>query len=223
MKRFEELIPTRQSLLVRLKNWDDADSWKEFFEIYWKLIYGVAIKAGLTEVEAQEVVQETVIGVSRKMPEFDYDPAVGSFKGWLLHMTRWRINDQFRKRRHQAEHLRQEGDSTTRTSTIDQIPDPAGINLESIWDNEWQSNLLEVAIEKVKQKVKPKQYQIFDLYVVKKWPVEKIATTLGVNVGQVYLAKHRIAALLKEEVKTLEKKSAETISAAKAEAKAPRK
>ena len=223
MKRFEELIPTRQSLLVRLKNWDDADSWKEFFEIYWKLIYGVAIKAGLTEVEAQEVVQETVIGVSRKMPEFDYDPAVGSFKGWLLHMTRWRINDQFRKRRHQAEHLRHEGDSTTRTSTIDQIPDPAGINLESIWDNEWQSNLLEVAIEKVKQKVKPKQYQIFDLYVVKKWPVEKIATTLGVNVGQVYLAKHRIAALLKEEVKTLEKKSTETISAAKAEAKARRK
>ena len=223
MKRFEELIPTRQSLLVRLKNWDDADSWKEFFEIYWKLIYGVAIKAGLTEVEAQEVVQETVIGVSRKMPEFDYDPAVGSFKGWLLHMTRWRINDQFRKRRHQAEHLRHEGDSTTRTSTIDQIPDPAGINLESIWDNEWQSNLLEVAIEKVKQKVKPKQYQIFDLYVVKKWPVEKIATTLGVNVGQVYLAKHRIAALLKEEVKTLEKKSTETISAAKREAKALRK
>lgn len=223
MKRAEELIPTRHSLLVRLKNWDDADSWKEFFEIYWKLIYGVAIKAGLTEVEAQEVVQETVIGVSRKMPEFNYDPAVGSFKGWLLHMTRWRINDQFRKRRHQAEHLRQEGDSTTRTSPIDQIPDPAGVNLENIWDEEWQSNLLEVAIEKVKQKVKPKQYQIFDLYVVKKWPVPKITATLKVNIGQVYLAKHRVSALLKEEVKALEKKSTEAIASARPELKAPRK
>ena len=223
MKRAEELIPTRHSLLVRLKNWDDADSWKEFFEIYWKLIYGVAIKAGLPEVEAQEVVQETVIGVSRKMPEFNYDPAVGSFKGWLLHMTRWRINDQFRKRRHQAEHLRQDGDSTTRTSLIDQIPDPAGVNLENIWDDEWQSNLLEVAIEKVKQKVKPKQYQIFDLYVVKKWPVQKITATLKINIGPVYLAKHRVSALLKEEVKALEKKSAEAIVAARPEAKAPRK
>ena len=155
MKRAEELIPTRHSLLVRLKNWEDADSWKEFFEIYWKLIYGVAIKSGLTDVEAQEVVQETVIAVSKKMPEFNYDPSVGSFKGWLLHMTRWRINDQFRKRRHEAARLPQDGGSTTRTSPIDQIPDPAGINLESIWDQEWHTNLLEVAIEKVKQKVKP--------------------------------------------------------------------
>ena len=207
MKRAEELIPTRHSLLVRLKNWEDADSWKEFFEIYWKLIYGVAIKSGLTDVEAQEVVQETVIAVSKKMPEFNYDPSVGSFKGWLLHMTRWRINDQFRKRRHEAARLPQDGESTTRTSPIDQIPDPAGINLESIWDQEWHTNLLEVAIEKVKQKVKPKQYQIFDLYVVKKWPVQKITRTLGVSLGQVYLAKHRVAALLKKEIKTLERQA----------------
>ena len=207
MKRAEELIPTRHSLLVRLKNWEDADSWKEFFEIYWRLIYGVAIKSGLTDVEAQEVVQETVIAVSKKMPEFNYDPSVGSFKGWLLHMTRWRITDQFRKRRHEAGRLPQDANSTTRTSPIEQIPDPAGINLESIWDEEWHTNLLEVAIDKVKQKVKPKQYQIFDLYVVKKWPVQKITRTLGVSLGQVYLAKHRVSALLKKEIKTLERQA----------------
>src|SRR5262245_37419305 len=49
-------IPTRQSLLVRLKDWDDSTSWKDFFDTYWKLIYGVARKAGLTDAEAQDVV-----------------------------------------------------------------------------------------------------------------------------------------------------------------------
>ena len=54
----DELIPTRHSLLRRMKNWEDQASWEEFFETYWKLIYGVAIKAGLREVEAQDVFKK---------------------------------------------------------------------------------------------------------------------------------------------------------------------
>src|SRR2546421_7379071 len=94
----EEFIPTRRSLLTRLKQWDDHESWRDFFNTYWKLVYGVAMKSGLSESEAQEVVQETVISVAKKMRDFKYDPAVGSFKGWLLYLTRCRIVDQFRKR-----------------------------------------------------------------------------------------------------------------------------
>ena len=52
----KELIPTRDSLLSRLKDWRDDDSWRDFFNTYWKLLHGVALKAGLTEEEAQEVV-----------------------------------------------------------------------------------------------------------------------------------------------------------------------
>ena len=96
VKNCGDLIPTRSSLLSRLKNWDDQESWKDFFNTYWRLIYEVALKAGLSDAEAQEVVQETVILVAKKMQDFKYDPAVGSFKNWLLHTTRWRINDQFR-------------------------------------------------------------------------------------------------------------------------------
>jgi len=58
----------------------------------------VAIKAGLNDAEAQEVVQETIVAVAKQMG-FKYDPKIGSFKGWLLHLTRWRIADKMRKRR----------------------------------------------------------------------------------------------------------------------------
>src|SRR5436309_5543177 len=73
----DELIPTRASLLARLKDWKDHSSWQEFFDIYWKLIYGVARKAGLNDDEAQDVVQETMASVAKHMPTFKYDPAVG--------------------------------------------------------------------------------------------------------------------------------------------------
>ena len=199
---YDELIPTRQTLLSRLKSFDDDDSWYEFFHTYWKFIYGMGIRSGLNPVEAQEVVQETIIGVAKHMPDFKYDRAKGSFKGWLFQQTKWRIQDQFRKRQRDAVFVSPENDGNS-TSGIESIPTPD--KNEALWEDEWQKNLIEAAVQRVKEKVKPKHYQIFDLYVLKKWPMSKVTSMLGVNIGQVYLAKHRIAVLIKKEIKTLEK------------------
>ena len=89
----DELIPTRDSLLSRLKDWEDGESWREFFRTYWKLIYATARRAGLDDAEAQEAVQETIIKVCQHMPGFRYDRTRGSFKSWLLQMTHWRIKN----------------------------------------------------------------------------------------------------------------------------------
>ena len=201
-----DFAPTRHSLLTRLKDWDDDKSWREFFDTYWKLIYSVALKSGLSEQEAQDVVQETVLSIAKKMKEFKYDPALGSFRGYLLQLTQWRITDQFRKRKKQDQHLPANPQDTARTATIERVPDPAGIGLENVWDVEWEKNLVDAAIERVKKKVKPKQYQICDLYVLKNWPVKKVMQTLGVSFAQVYLSKHRVSRLVKKEIEQLEKK-----------------
>lgn len=201
----EELIPTRDTLLSRLKDWGDDESWRDFFNTYWKLVHGVALKAGLTEQEAQDVVQETVITVARRIPEFNYNPAVCSFKTWLLNLTRWRIVDQLRKRPTNGAVRRIHPDSTARTATIENVADPAVLNLGAIWDEEWEQQLLEAAIQRVKRKVNPEHYQIFHLCIFKEWPVEKVARELAVSAPRIYLVKHRIAGLIKKEVKTLER------------------
>ena len=202
----DKFIPTRASLLSRLKDWDDQESWRDFFNTYWKLIYGVARKSGLSDAEAQDVVQEAVLSVAKKMNDFKYDPAVGSFKGWLLLVTRRRIADQFRRRARQpAVHEPHPGD-TARTATIERVADPGGLNLDATWDAEWEKNLMDAALDRVKKQVNPRQYQIFDLYVIKDWPATKVAKTLGVSITQVYLAKHRIGSLVKQELKRLETK-----------------
>jgi len=199
----DELIPTRQSLLSRLKDYEDDESWQDFFHTYWKLIYGMAMRSGLTDTEAQEVVQETIIAVSKHMPDFKYDRTKGSFKGWLLQLTRWRIQDQLRKRKRDANSIALGDDGSRQTQVMDTIPDPVAV--EAVWDDEWQKNMVEGALQRVKGRVKPKQYQVFDLYVLKGWPIAKITATLGVNFGQIYLAKYRVTALIKKEIKALER------------------
>ena len=196
-------MPTRRSLLSRLKSWDDQTSWEVFFNTYWKLIYSVARKAGLNDQEAQDVVQETVITVAKKIEQLKYDPALGSFKGWLLHTTRWKILDHYKKLPRPAP-APASPPGEGRTSTVERIPDPAGPDLERLWDLEWEKNLMATAMARVRSVIKPQQYQIFDCYVVKGWPVARVSKTLGVSTGQVYLAKHRVGSLLKKEVRRLQ-------------------
>ena len=219
MTTSDEFIATRASLLGRLKDWGDQESWQEFFDTYWRLIYSVALKAGLSDAEAQDVVQETLVTVAKKVGQFKSDPAIGSFKGWLLLITRRRIADQFDKRPKlsKPEHIREvcgvqaqfpgDTDDSTRTSTVERVADPATFNLDACWEEQWQKNQLRAATEKVKCLVSPKQFQIFELYVLREWPVAKVARLLSVSAGQVYLARHRISRLLKKEVARLEKKA----------------
>jgi RNA polymerase sigma-70 factor (ECF subfamily) len=196
----ERLNVTRESLIGRLVNLDDRARWQEFFETYWRLIYGVARKAGLNDAEAQDVVQETVIAVAKNITK--YDRKAGSFKGWMLQVTRWRIADQFRKRA-PGPATRGRDRSRSGTATIERIPDRAGIGLEAAWEEEWQENLLAAGLDRVKRKVDPRHYQVFDCAVVKQWPAAKVARELGVNIAQVYLIKHRLGMMLKREVKAV--------------------
>jgi RNA polymerase sigma factor (sigma-70 family) len=200
-------VATRRSLLSRLKQSNAQESWREFFDTYWRLIYATALNAGLRDSEAQEVVQETVLTVVRKIKSFRYDPAVGSFKGWLLTIVRWRIADQFRKRPQQIQRPggRQAVTETSMTATLERIADPAGVNLDAVWEEEWQRTLFAAALSRVKRQANARHYQMFDLHAVKHWSVDKVAQTLGVSTGQVRLAKHRITVLMRREVARLEK------------------
>jgi RNA polymerase sigma-70 factor (ECF subfamily) len=131
---------------------------------------------------------------------------VGSFRRWLLNLTQWRIIDEKRKRRHPERESPPGPPDRRHTATTDRIPDESELNWEVKWDREFKARLIDLAIKHVKRRTSPKQYQIFDLYVLNKWPVTKVCRALGVNAGQVYLAKYRVGRLMKKEIKNLESK-----------------
>jgi RNA polymerase sigma-70 factor (ECF subfamily) len=201
----EESCQTRASLVHRLKDWDDQTGWQEFFDTYWRLIYGTATKAGLNDAEAQDVVQETVLTIAKAMPQFNYDPTRGSFKSWLCNTTHWRIKDHLR-RKLRSPSLAATFEESSRTPAIERIADPATINADAAWNEDWEKNLMEAALERVKRKVKPKQYQLFDCFVLKGWPMRKITQELRVSMTQVYFAKVKVSGLIQKQFQELEQK-----------------
>jgi RNA polymerase sigma-70 factor (ECF subfamily) len=191
--------------LSRLRNVGDDASWRTFFDTYWRLIYNVARKFGLSDQEAQDIVQETVIAVARKMPQFRYDPSKGSFKQWLLLITRRRIQDHLR-RLYRSLPMAPTGfgEETRRAEDVPTSLPAPDAQIDAAWEREWQENIFQTALARVRQRANPKSYQVFDYCVLQNLPAREVARMLGLNAAQVYLAKHRISLTVKRVAKELE-------------------
>lgn len=204
MTSTNDSLSTRRTLLSRLRNLDDQESWRMFFNLYWRLLYNVARKSGLDDAGGQEIVQDTVIAVARKMPEFRYDPARGTFRQWLLRITRRRIVDHLRRL------YRQPPKADVGLESLDEDEeharaaiDEGGSAFEVMWNEEWEKATFDAALARVRTSSNPRHYQVFDYCVLKEWPASKVAATLGLNTAQVYLAKHRVAQAMKREVRRI--------------------
>jgi RNA polymerase sigma factor (sigma-70 family) len=198
------LLPTRRSLLSRLKDWRDQDSWRDFFNTYWKLIYTVARKAGLDESEAQDVVQDTVTTVAKEMKNFQYDRSRGTFKGWLRLITKRRVADSLRKRYRRGEGMHVNADDTMVQDEMAAMDHGDVDMIDQVWETEWQVRVLEAAMDRVKSKVSPVQFQVFELFVLKGCPIREVTSAFGMSRVAVYVACHRVKKLLKVEGKRLE-------------------
>jgi DNA-directed RNA polymerase specialized sigma24 family protein len=154
----------------------------------------------LTEVEVQEVVQEVMIAVVKQMPSFTYEPGKDSLKGWLLGVTRWKVADQFRKRKRAGEASHRE--DSPPTANVNRDPDPNSIDLEAIWDAEGRKNLLP-GLDRIKQQVNPAHYEMYHLHAVQRLSPRDTAIALAVSAAAVHMANFRVGRLVKAEIRRL--------------------
>jgi len=200
-------LPTRQSLLSRLRDCQDQAGWHTFFDSYWRLIYNVARKSGLNDAEAQDVVQNTFVYLSRRMPGFRYDPARGSFKSWLRVVTRSRISEFLRREKILSPARREPSWAPAEEARLEDVPDRGGEGLDEVWQREWEENLVNTALRRVRAKVSSQQLLIFRLAALGDLPLNQVAKKLHVSIAQVYLARHRVGRMFKMEVERLRRET----------------
>lgn len=198
-------LATRSSLLKRLKGDVRQASWQEFYGLYWRAIYGYALRFAIPKDDAEDVVQEVFIKILRQLPAFEYDRAKGRFLSWVKTITRTTAMDYFRRRQARVEgHMRTErADETildnTPAATCDQPPDP--------WEEEWQKSLLAVAFENVGRRVRKTTCEAFRLTAIEDRPAEDAAAMLGISVEAVYVNRSRMIRHLRAEVTELQKRA----------------
>ncbi len=152
----EDVPKTRHSLLLRIRDGQDARAWSEFVAIYEPLVYRLARKKGFQHADALELTQEVLLAVSKSISRWDADPARGSFRGWLLRVTRnLMVNLLVNERRHP----RGVGSTDFQKLLAEQV-NPAGEE-SAEFDLEYRRRLFRWASERVRGEFRPATWQAF--------------------------------------------------------------
>lgn len=196
--------PTHSSLPRRLADPEDSKTWAEFYRVYRKLVFGFATRAGLSSSDAEEVTQDVFNEVSTNVHSFLGNLHRGSFRGWLLNLSRWRVVDKIRQRqRHDRYRAKRDGNTEhDHTDTIEAIPDMSA-PADSIWEDEWERQVLDVALLNLRDRVDARHFQAFELHVAHGLPASTIARQLDLNPATVYVIHFRLKKQLKAEVMRL--------------------
>jgi len=176
-------VTTHTTLLARLADRDDQTAWREFAERYGELIRGVARRHNLQAADCEDVLQEVLIGLSRLMPGFRYDPARGRFRTFLRTLVLRAIYRRFRQKGDQPPQSYDEAGADA------VVEDPS---LEQAWEQEWQQYHVRRAMQVIVAEFGPADRAAFDAYVVEGGDARQTADALGLSVDSVYQAKSRI-------------------------------
>ena len=191
-------MQTRASLLVRIRDPKDGLAWSEFVRLYTPLLHSYGMKNGLQDADAADLAQDTLRLVFRAAPEFVYDPAKGSFHGWLFTIVRNQIRKFVTRKGHTA---RGTGDSNVR-DLLESHPTPQPD--EGEWDREYQLNLFHWAAKRVKVEFRDKTWQAFWRTVVQHEETDAVARDLGLSTGALYIARSRVTARIRQEIHSVE-------------------
>jgi RNA polymerase sigma-70 factor (ECF subfamily) len=188
-----DLPTTRASLLVRLRDPQDKEAWRQFVQVYASVIYGFARKRGLQDADAADLMQEVLRAVAATAHRLNYDPKRGTFRGWLYTVTR---NKVFNFLHGQRRNVRGTGDSGTQ----DLLEEQGAREEATLWDEQYERRVFAWAAEQVRDEFQEQTWQAFWRTAVEGLGAKEVADQLAMSPGAVYVAKSRVLARLREQV-----------------------
>src|SRR5690606_28369932 len=87
---------THSSLIARLANLDDSEAWREYVRSYETYVRRLVARAGVSQANVDDVVQQVQIAVARTIHQFHARRRPGAFRRWLANRALWKIIDQRR-------------------------------------------------------------------------------------------------------------------------------
>jgi RNA polymerase sigma-70 factor (ECF subfamily) len=185
---------TSASLLDRLRDNPDEESWRQLVEIYTPLIRGWLRRHLQASADTDDLIQDVLTVVVRRIREFHREPRVGAFRRWLKTITINCLRDSWKSRRNKP---RATGNSDFQ-EMLEQLADPSS-QLSQLWDQEHDKHVTQKLLELIKTKVEETTWRAFQRVALDGVPAEEVARELGVTVNVVFISKSRVLSKLRLE------------------------
>jgi RNA polymerase sigma factor (sigma-70 family) len=192
----DDFCNTRETLLVRVKNQHDEQSWEDFVFYYQKFIYIICRKMGLNHHDAEEIVQKVLLKLWNKLPEFEYTQG-SRFRGWLCKITGNTVKDFMRSHKRAEERKIKAADYDRWNPDVISKPE-----ISNRIQSEWENYLSNLALDNIRSKFSDNVIEIF-LKANQGIPVKELSKEIGVPINTIYVYNKRVRAKFHEEIRRL--------------------
>jgi len=189
-------IETSAHLISRVRDGNDTSAWNHFTCLYEPLVFGLCRKHGLQQADAADVVQDVFVAIARAMPRFSYDAARGTFRSWLMKVTRSKLANHFHLRRRNAAPV--DGHFLALQAHYEDRPE---IERDESLHGRW--TLFDRVRAEIRPEFRPKTWTAFWLTAMQGFTAEDVAEYLGISVQAVYIAKSRVLKRFRARVQEL--------------------
>ncbi len=193
------MIDTTRTTTLLLEGLHDASNdaaWREFDARYRPIIIAFARKLGLSDADANDVAQETLVRFIEEYRANKYDRSRARLGSWIVGIARYRIAGVYRKRERKRE-------SRGESAMFDMSDD---VQMTQVWGEQRRRVILQHALNELRTNTKLADHTIraFEMHVLQQMPVAAVAEELSLTAQEVYLAKSRVAGKLREVVTKFE-------------------
>jgi RNA polymerase sigma-70 factor (ECF subfamily) len=184
---------TSNTLLEGLQRRSSETAWQRLVDLYTPLIRNWLRRYALMDHDVEDLVQDVLSIVVRKMPEFRRSPQTGAFRRWLRNITVnclrhfWRAQ-RFRPRCPDAEGF---------ARILDMLEDPES-GLSKMWDREHDEHVTRRLLAMIRPRFEPKTWLAFQRVALEGVPVDQVAAELGTSVNAIFIAKSRVVQMLRK-------------------------
>jgi RNA polymerase sigma-70 factor (ECF subfamily) len=178
---------TTATVLQNLRDFDNREAWSSFADRFRQPVVSFARSMGLSQADAEDAAQETLLAFAEAYRRGQYDPAKGRLSKFLFGIA---YRQALRARRVGAQV------APVGTTVWSQVPEEQ--EASGVWDVEWEQGLLDECLRQVRVEFEPQTFRAFELTVRDGRDASEAAAELGVPVKSVYNAKHRILKRIRE-------------------------
>jgi len=182
---------TRSSVLQAVADTENEAAWNRFFDLYAGFVYSIARSKGLSDADADDIVQVVFVDLARNLPTFKYDREKGRFRSYLAGLVNWRVMDRLKSGKRDAE---------LKANFLEEARAAAVAGDEEFAEREWQSAAMEEALRRIKPDVRPEHYAAFVASAVEGQDTEVVTKLYGISRDNLYQIRARLTAKLRETV-----------------------
>ena len=184
---------TSESLILRIRDPQDALAWSQFMAIYQPVVYRVSRRRGLQHADAEDLCQQVFLSVAKAVENWHAQPEGPRFRNWLGRVTRNAILNAMTRTKPD----RGTGSASVQDLLLD-IPDCGDMTTALL--NESRMEAFRWAARQVQTEFSASTWTMFHETTIGGRSIADVAKTLGSSSGAVYVARCRVMQRIKDKV-----------------------